>query len=151
MLDNDTLSAPQNLRETINNAYRLAEDTYVKNLLDYATLSADENQIIKDLATRLIQKVRQSSKNSAGIDSFLTEYSLSGEEGIALMCLAEALLRIPDTKNIDRLIKDKIVKGDWQSHRGQSQSFFVNATTWALMLTGKILAPEKAQSIASKA
>ncbi|AHE67241.1 proline dehydrogenase [Legionella oakridgensis ATCC 33761 = DSM 21215] len=67
------------------------------------------------------------------------------------MCLAEALLRVPDTATVDRLIKDKIVAADWESHRGQSASFFVNATTWALMLTGKVLSPEKAESVLSKA
>ncbi len=67
------------------------------------------------------------------------------------MCLAEALLRVPDNATVDNLIKDKLGKGDWKAHKGQSESFFVNATTWALMLTGKILTPEKAESTLSKA
>lgn len=151
MLNQKILSAPKGLRAAINATYRIDEETHVAHLIDYATLDSAQNQAIAKTATRLIEQVRHERKNSAGIDSFMTQYSLSGEEGIALMCLAEALLRVPDNQTIDRLIKDKIVGGDWESHRGQSGSFFVNATTWALMLTGKILAPATAESVASKA
>ena len=151
MLNRDKLSPPQGPRAEINSAYRIDEAMHVYHLIDYATLDTQKNIAIASQATRFVEKVRLERKNSAGIDSFMTEYSLSGDEGIALMCLAEALLRVPDNQTIDRLIKDKIAGPDWGSHRGQSSSFFVNATTWALMLTGKILAPEKAESIASKA
>lgn len=151
MLNPDTLQAPQGLRADINAAYRIDETTHVAHLIEYATLEPQQNQAIASQATRFVERVRIERKNSAGIDSFMTEYSLSGDEGIALMCLAEALLRVPDNQTIDRLIKDKIAGPDWGSHRGQSNSFFVNATTWALMLTGKVLAPEKAESVVTKA
>jgi RHH-type proline utilization regulon transcriptional repressor/proline dehydrogenase/delta 1-pyrroline-5-carboxylate dehydrogenase len=151
MLYHEELTQPQGLRATINETYRINEATYVARLIDYVALEPLQKIAIANTATRLVEKVRIERKNAAGIDSFMTQYALSGEEGIALMCLAEALLRVPDNPTIDRLIKDKIVGPDWESHRGQSRSFFVNATTWALMLTGKVLSPERAQSAASKA
>jgi RHH-type proline utilization regulon transcriptional repressor/proline dehydrogenase/delta 1-pyrroline-5-carboxylate dehydrogenase len=151
MLCLDKLSQPEGLRATINDLYRVDEASHVAHLMDYARLETPQNNAILQTATRLVEQVRQARKNTAGIDSFMIEYSLSGEEGIALMCLAEALLRVPDKSNINRLIKDKIAGADWHSHRGQSDSFFVNATTWALMLTGKVLSPEKAENVASKA
>src|SRR6266851_9352819 len=77
-----------------------------------------------------------------GLDAFLQEYALSSPEGVALMCLAEALLRIPDSETVDRLIRDKIASADWQRHLGHSGSLFVNASTWALMLTGRLLRSE---------
>src|SRR5439155_25372658 len=73
----------------------------------------------------------------------LQEYALSSPEGVALMCLAEALLRIPDADTVDRLIRDKIAAADWQRHLGHSGSLFVNASTWALMLTGRLLRPDR--------
>ncbi len=84
--------------------------------------------------------------SKGGLDAFLYQYDLSSEEGIALMCLAEALLRIPDATTADRLIKDKIASKDWEQYLGKSQSWFVNAATWGLMLTGKILNHEKSSS-----
>ncbi|MFT4059134.1 MAG: bifunctional proline dehydrogenase/L-glutamate gamma-semialdehyde dehydrogenase PutA [Legionella sp.] len=137
---------PEGLRATINHAYRTDELTLVTELCDKADLSPQQLMAIKNSATQLVESVRSERKKSTGIDSFLTEYALSSEEGIALMCLAEALLRVPDSATIDNLIKDKLAGGDWKSHIGQSDSFFVNATTWALMLTGKVLTPDKAQS-----
>ena len=77
--------------------------------------------------------------DKGGLDAFIHEYALSSREGVALMCLAEALLRIPDTGTIDRLIRDKLAAADWESHLGHSGSLFVNASTWALMLTGRLL------------
>lgn len=151
MLNREPLLAPTGQRSEINRAYRVNETIYVHELLEHAALEPIQKAMIVNTAARLVEQVRQDRKNSAGVDSFMTQYALSGEEGIALMCLAEALLRVPDKETIDRLIKDKIAGPDWASHRGQSSSMFVNATTWALMLTGKILAPEKAENIASKA
>lgn len=150
MLENKLLSRTKGLRAQINNAYRIKELDSILSLIEYATLSKIELEAIKEKATELVKQVRHLVKKSTGIDSFLNEYSLSSDEGIALMCLAEALLRVPDNKTIDNLIKDKLSNPDWQSHRGQSSSYFVNATTWALMLTGKILSPEKAENRLSK-
>lgn len=130
----------------INNAYRSDEQTYVPYLSDYARMEADQLERIAEKATCFIKKVRSEQFKSNGIDSFLIEYSLSSEEGVALMCLAEALLRVPDSATIDGLIKDKLMQGNWKSHRGKSGSFFVNATTWALILTGRVLSPEQAEN-----
>ena len=151
MLDRRSLQSPKGLRAVINEAYRVEEKNIVSNLIKMATLQETQVDAVRHLATQLVAQVREGRKKSAGIDSFLTEYALSSDEGIALMCLAEALLRVPDNATIDSLIKDKLASPDWKSHRGQSASFFVNATTWALMLTGKVLSPEKAESGLSKA
>ena len=72
------------------------------------------------------------------IDALMHEFSLSSEEGVALMCLAEALLRVPDAATRDKLIQDKLAQGDWQSHLGNSPSLFVNAAAWGLLITGKL-------------
>jgi len=151
MLDKQNLQFPQELRDVINKAYRLNELDSVNYLIEQAELSDKQVADVRHQATCLVEQVRRERKKSTGIDSFLTEYSLSSDEGIALMCLAEALLRVPDAPTIDSLIKDKLSSPDWKSHCGQSDSFFVNATTWALMLTGKVLTPEKADNVLSKA
>ncbi|ARG97355.1 bifunctional proline dehydrogenase/L-glutamate gamma-semialdehyde dehydrogenase PutA [Legionella micdadei] len=151
MLERYSAQLPQDARALINNAYRIDELTIVTELIKQAELDNEQLIAIRNKATALVEQVRSERKKSTGIDSFLTEYSLSSDEGIALMCLAEALLRVPDNPTIDSLIKDKLTAADWKAHRGQSDSFFVNATTWALMLTGKVLTPEKADSMLSKA
>lgn len=150
MLEKQSIQAPEGLRAAINNAYRMDELSMISELCDKAALEPQQLTAIKGIAMKLVESVRTQRKKSTGIDSFLTEYALSSDEGIALMCLAEALLRVPDNATIDNLIKDKLAGGDWKSHRGQSESFFVNATTWALMLTGKVLTPEKAESTLTK-
>lgn len=146
MLEKQAMQLPEGLRAAINRAYRVDELSLITELCDKADLEPKQLAAIKTSATKLVESVRSERKKSTGIDSFLTEYALSSEEGIALMCLAEALLRVPDSATIDNLIRDKLAGGDWKSHRGQSDSFFVNATTWALMLTGKVLNPEQAES-----
>src|SRR5690606_17762469 len=82
------------------------------------------------------------AREQGGLDAFIHEYDLSSREGVALMCLAEALLRIPDPETADRLIADKLFEADWEKHLGRSGSPFVNASTWALMLTGRLMRPE---------
>lgn len=150
MLEKQMITPLSGIRSSINHAYREQEISRVKTLIDHACLNEPQRKNIKKQAAILVENVRRGRKQTTGIDSFLAEYSLSSEEGVALMCLAEALLRIPDSKNIDLLIKDKLSHSNWQSHQAQSHSFFVNATTWALMITGKILTPEKAQSTLTK-
>ncbi len=150
MLDRRSLQSPENLRAAINDLYRASELNAVTTLIEHAVLNERQTRDVQSMATRLVEQVRCERKKTTGIDSFLTEYALSSDEGVALMCLAEALLRVPDNATIDRLIKDKLSAADWKSHRGQSDSFFVNATTWALMLTGKVLTPEKAESVLSR-
>ncbi|CAM3041445.1 bifunctional proline dehydrogenase/L-glutamate gamma-semialdehyde dehydrogenase PutA [Legionella worsleiensis] len=151
MLEKQSINVPEGLRAAINKAYRADELSLITELCDKAALEPEQQIAIRASAMKLVETVRSERKKSTGIDSFLTEYALSSDEGIALMCLAEALLRVPDNATIDNLIKDKLSGGDWSAHRGQSDSFFVNATTWALMLTGKVLTPEKAENILTKA
>jgi len=131
------------LRQDICKAYRLDENMAVDDLLAMSELSHQQLLNIHELARKLVIDVRKRRLGKGGLDSFLFEYDLSSEEGIALMCLAEALLRVPDNETIDKLIKDKIGEADWEKHLGRSNSTFVNAATWALMLTGKIVNPPK--------
>ena len=151
MLEQNASRLPQGVRAVINEAYRVNELTLMNLLIEKATVTNEKVSAIRSLATKLVEQIRYERKKTTGIDSFLTEYALSSEEGIALMCLAEALLRVPDNATINNLIKDKLTTADWKSHLGQSDSFFVNATTWALMLTGKVLTPERAENIVTKA
>ncbi|MFJ1471379.1 trifunctional transcriptional regulator/proline dehydrogenase/L-glutamate gamma-semialdehyde dehydrogenase [Massilia orientalis] len=124
------------LRAAITAAYRRDEATAVEWLLAQgACANADAYM----LAHRLVSAVREKRTRSSGVDALMHEFSLSSEEGVALMCLAEALLRIPDTETADRLIADKISKGDWKKHLGESPSLFVNAATWGLLVTGKLV------------
>ena len=129
------------LRAAITAAYRMDETQCLENLIQNASFSAEANQHIQETARQLVVEVRKRRIGKGGLDAFLYEYDLSSEEGIALMCLAEALLRIPDKATVDRLIRDKITAADWHAHLGKSESMFVNAATWGLMLTGKILSP----------
>lgn len=129
------------LRNAITTAYRLPEQQAVNALAATLQLDAETQYQIDDLARNLITKVRNERSTSSGVDALMHEFSLSSEEGVALMCLAEALLRIPDNATRDRLIKDKLADGDWKSHIGNSPSMFVNAAAWGLLLTGKLSQP----------
>ena len=151
MFHQQSLPLPTGIRASINDAYHVNEHICVTNLIEQAGLDHHMTSAIRQLATHLVEQVRQDRKKTTGIDSFLTQYSLSSTEGVALMCLAEALLRVPDNATINDLIKDKLASEDWSAHLGQSQSFFVNATTWALMLTGKVISPSKSDSILNSA
>src|SRR5471032_703356 len=102
-------------------------------------LSAEDRRSVMDEATALVRAARRGARRQGVVESFLQEFSLSTPEGLALMCLAEALLRTPDGETRDRLIAEKIGAADWASHLGQSGSLFVNASTWGLMLTGKLV------------
>jgi RHH-type proline utilization regulon transcriptional repressor/proline dehydrogenase/delta 1-pyrroline-5-carboxylate dehydrogenase len=127
---------PTTLRAAITNAYRMPEPDCVAALLPQAGLPAPLRDQARQTATTLVTALR--AKNpERGIKSLIHEYALSSQEGVALMCLAEALLRIPDTATRDALIRDKIGAGDWRSHLG-SPSMFVNAATWGLVVTGKL-------------
>ncbi|MDO5651188.1 MAG: bifunctional proline dehydrogenase/L-glutamate gamma-semialdehyde dehydrogenase PutA [Moraxella sp.] len=126
------------LRDAITRAYRLDETQAVNTLANTIQLDDSANQRIETLAAKLIEQVRANRSKSSGVDALMHEFSLSSEEGVALMCLAEALLRIPDNATRDKLIKDKLADGDWKSHVGNSPSMFVNAAAWGLVLTGKL-------------
>ncbi len=120
-------------------ANALADETQSLNrLVGLADLSAQQRAAISTRAIDLVRTVRERSDVQM-LEVFLSEYGLSTREGVALMCLAEALLRVPDAKTMDDLIHDKIAPHDWSSHSGSSSSVFVNASTWALMLTGRVL------------
>jgi RHH-type proline utilization regulon transcriptional repressor/proline dehydrogenase/delta 1-pyrroline-5-carboxylate dehydrogenase len=124
------------LRAAVTAAYRRDEAGAVESLL---AQGARANADAGALAHKLVSQVREKRTRSSGVDALMHEFSLSSEEGVALMCLAEALLRIPDSQTADRLIADKISKGDWRKHLGESPSLFVNAATWGLLITGKLV------------
>ncbi len=119
--------------------YRADETQVVNELIAAAHLSADSLDRVAERARKLVTEVRKSRLGKGGLDAFLHEYGLSSEEGVVLMCLAESLLRIPDAETADRLIRDKLGDADWEQHLGHSDSLFVNASTWALMLTGRVV------------
>ncbi|MDB5939103.1 MAG: L-proline dehydrogenase, partial [Polaromonas sp.] len=112
------------------------------------TADAPQRAAIEQVATRLVEGLR-GKKDAGGVEALVQEFSLSSQEGVALMCLAEALLRIPDNATRDALIRDKISRGDWHAHLGNSPSMFVNAAVWGLMLTGKLTATSSEKSLAS--
>ncbi len=129
------------LLTAIDQAYRADETRCVENLLPQAQFSPAAKQRIHAAAAALVNDTRARQKQQGSLHAFLHEYDLSSDEGIALMCLAEALLRIPDSATADKLISDRLAAGNWQRHSGSSDSLFVNAATWSLILTGKLLAP----------
>ena len=125
------------LRARITNAYRQSEPDCVPLLIAEATLPKSLAETSRGTAKKLVEALRAKSKRG-GVEGLVQEYSLSSFEGVALMCLAEALLRIPDRATRDALIRDKIAVGDWHSHVGNSSSVFVNAATWGLVVTGRL-------------
>ncbi|NYE26447.1 bifunctional proline dehydrogenase/L-glutamate gamma-semialdehyde dehydrogenase PutA [Pigmentiphaga litoralis] len=131
------------LRKAITRAWRLSEPEAVPPLLAAARVSPVSAERITTLARRIAQGLRDQPAapgKSGLVQGLLQEFSLSSQEGVALMCLAEALLRIPDSATRDALIRDKVRGGNWKDHVGQSPSVFVNAAAWGLMLTGKLVA-----------
>ncbi len=158
-MNNPALAQPQAIspfpqqnafEQTLNAVWRQAEPECVENLLEHTHIDEALNQKIYELAFQLAHTLRErkSSAGKAGIvQGLLQEFSLSSQEGIALMCLAEALLRIPDSATRDLLIRDKINQGNWKDHLGQSNLMFVNAAAWGLMLTGKLMETPKQNSL----
>jgi RHH-type proline utilization regulon transcriptional repressor/proline dehydrogenase/delta 1-pyrroline-5-carboxylate dehydrogenase len=130
-------------RADLRRAYRQDEEACIAERLDQAAPAARVHAAAAALAIDLIEGAR--GKKASGIDAFLQQYGLDTDEGIALMCLAEALLRVPDAATADALIKDKIGSIDWGEHLGESASTFVNAATFSLMLTGEVLDPPDAR------
>ncbi|GAB5415784.1 MAG: bifunctional proline dehydrogenase/L-glutamate gamma-semialdehyde dehydrogenase PutA [Congregibacter sp.] len=128
------------LRHAIRAHTHTDEPQAVDALLSSATLDQAARAEIHERAVSLVERCRQSSHKAGTLDAFLQEFGLSNKEGIALMCLAEALLRVPDEETADRLIAEKIRTGDWGAHKGRSTSRFVNASVWGLMLTGRVVA-----------
>ncbi len=129
---------PTELRRAITEAYRRDEAECMAPLLAAATLPDATRAAVRATASNLVTTLRANHKGT-GVEGLVQEYSLSSEEGVALMCLAEALLRIPDDATRDALIRDKIAGGDWGAHLGNGKSLFVNAATWGLVVTGKLV------------
>lgn len=123
----------------ISPLYMVDETQWLKQLLPLATPTDEEKTSMAVKTTQLIEAIRNDKKAIQMIDALLLEYSLDTQEGILLMCLAEALMRIPDTETADAFIKDRLGVADWKSHLKNSDSVFVNASTWGLMLTGKVV------------
>ncbi len=121
-------------------AYHLSdENRLVAGLIEQATASEEETRRTADVARRLVHAARASRHKYSGIDAFMHEYGLTSEEGVILMCIAEALLRIPDGDTADDLIAEKMARGEWERHLGASDNLLVNASTYGLMLTGKLM------------
>ena len=137
------------LRQRITAAYRSAEPSCVPPLVEAARVPSQLQQRIHDLARQVVIGLRAKRTRSSGVDALMKEFSLSSQEGVALMCLAEALLRVPDKATADRLIRDKLARGDWRAHLGQSPSLFVNAATWGLLITGRLVATRSEEGLAS--
>src|SRR5208283_3130291 len=127
------------LREAIRDHGTYPEQQAVTRLLHSLELTGGARHRAVAVAMSLVDGARARRDERPFLDAFLQEFGLSNQEGIALMCIAEALLRIPDDATADRLIAEKLATGDWSAHSGQSESLFVNASTWGLMLTGGIL------------
>ena len=126
------------LRQAITQAYRRPEPDCVAALIGPATLPAQTVEAAGLTARQLVTKLRAHGHGSA-VEALVQEYALSSQEGVALMCLAEALLRIPDAATRDALIRDKLSDGDWSAHLGSDRSLFVNAATWGLVVTGRLV------------
>jgi RHH-type proline utilization regulon transcriptional repressor/proline dehydrogenase/delta 1-pyrroline-5-carboxylate dehydrogenase len=149
-LQAEVLRDPIPLRAAVTAAYRRDEVSAVEWLLGaLQNNDASSLQQAQQLAHKLVSSVRAERTRASGVDALMHEFSLSSEEGVALMCLAEALLRIPDNATADRLIADKISKGDWRKHLGESPSLFVNAATWGLLITGKLVSTNSENGLGS--
>lgn len=126
--------------DEISAHHLMDEKRLVGELVERAVFTADERIRAGELASRIVTGARAFSGKLSGIDAFMKEYGLSSDEGVILMCLAESLLRIPDADTADQLIAEKLAEGQWEKHRGHSDSLWVNASTWGLMLTGRVTA-----------
>ena len=132
-------STPVPERAAISALYLADEASCIDALLPAARLNDAQQREVGRLARRFVHTVRASRERAGGLDAFVDEYGLSTPEGVVLMCLAEALLRIPDAATANRLIRDKLGEADWDTHLGRSESLFVNASTWGLLLTGRVI------------
>src|SRR5690625_805193 len=139
MVIDPRLAEVSELRRALR-ADRITDETeVVRRLLPEAAIEGAAGGRVMTQARRFVEAVRRSPVGQGGIDAFMQEYELSSKEGVVLMCLAEAMLRVPDAYTVDKLIEDKIGSAEWDRHLGKSDSFFVNASTWGLMLTGRVI------------
>jgi RHH-type proline utilization regulon transcriptional repressor/proline dehydrogenase/delta 1-pyrroline-5-carboxylate dehydrogenase len=139
ILSSELPGDPSPARARITAAWLRDETEAVNDLLAQASLPPAEREKVIDVAADLVSRVRRRAKDQSVVESFMRQYDLSSEEGVLLMCVAEALLRIPDKATADKLIRDKLGDANWKKHLGQSESVFVNASTWGLMLTGHLV------------
>ncbi len=130
------------LREAIRKLHRADEAVLLESLIEQARFEPAVRERIFQRACGWVEFMRADDSHASAIDAFLHEYDLSSREGVVLMCLAEALLRIPDVDTVDRLIQDQLRRSDWKKHWAHSDSLLVNASTWALMLTGRLVSLE---------
>ncbi|MCU0987741.1 MAG: trifunctional transcriptional regulator/proline dehydrogenase/L-glutamate gamma-semialdehyde dehydrogenase, partial [Acetobacteraceae bacterium] len=128
-------------RSALRRLHRAADEAVLGPLLALAALAPDHAARVRARAISLVEAARRAHRPGADVSAFLAEFGLGTREGVALLCLAEALLRIPDAATADRLIEDKLAGADWQSHLGQADSLLVNASSFAFMLTGRVLSP----------
>jgi len=126
-------------RRALERGWAVPESAHVPHLLEAIGLDETDRSRIEQLAVALVERVRKRSEHQGAMEAFMREYDLSSEEGVVLMCLAEALLRIPDNDTAEALISDKLSEANWEAHLGKSESLFVNASTWGLMLTGRVV------------
>ena len=134
------MSTSHPLRAAIRSLHRADEAALAESLAAQARFSPEARGRVRRRAEAWVESVRADHRLAGGMEAFLHEYGLSSPEGVALMCLAEALLRIPDAATADRLIQGQLGHADWQKHLGHGDSLLVNASTWALMLTGRLVA-----------
>ncbi len=132
-------ATPQAPRAAITAGWIRDESAHVRELLAQASLPEPEREAAQATAADLVRRVRARTRNQGAVEAFMRQYDLGSEEGVLLMCVAEALLRIPDQGTADALIRDKLGDANWKRHVGQSDSVLVNASTWGLMLTGTLV------------
>jgi RHH-type proline utilization regulon transcriptional repressor/proline dehydrogenase/delta 1-pyrroline-5-carboxylate dehydrogenase len=139
MLFTDSFSTDSPIRQKIREFYRIDENAAVEHILPLAEIDPSAGSRAWEKARKMSLQIRKDESGNGAIDALLAEYTLSSEEGVVLMCLAEALLRVPDNHTQDALISDKISQGRWSSHLGTSESLFVNASSWGLLVTGTMV------------
>ena len=140
-----TAHAPADEAKRLDQGWLFDEQTLVSQLLQAWTPDQTARAQIREQAIELVAAVRKRPRARGVMEAFMREYDLSSEEGVVLMCLAEALLRVPDADTAERLIADKLSVADWSAHSGRSDSLFVNASTWGLMLTGRLVRASQSQ------
>ncbi|SDM01908.1 L-proline dehydrogenase /delta-1-pyrroline-5-carboxylate dehydrogenase [Modicisalibacter muralis] len=136
---------PDTLLKRVSEHYIVDEDSFVGEFVDFLQAGEEDFKRVAAKTAELVREVRDMDTAVDSIDELLQQYSLDTHEGLMLMCLAEAMLRIPDKATADALIEDKLGPADWKSHLGQSESWFVNASTWGLLMTGRVVQMDKPQ------
>jgi RHH-type proline utilization regulon transcriptional repressor/proline dehydrogenase/delta 1-pyrroline-5-carboxylate dehydrogenase len=139
ILSPELAAIPKGARAGITQGWIRDETVHLRELLAQAALPDAERDAAQATAGELVRRVRSRARNQGAVEAFMRQYDLGSEEGVLLMCVAEALLRIPDPGTADALIRDKLSDANWKRHLGQSDSVLVNASTWGLMLTGKLV------------